>query len=39
MTGTMAAVHHTPRLEELDDSAGRYLSQPVNAADEIDAAA
>lgn len=26
MTGTMAAVHHTPWLDELDDSLERYLS-------------
>ncbi|QCU77075.1 NAD(P)/FAD-dependent oxidoreductase [Citricoccus sp. SGAir0253] len=28
MTGTMAAVHHTPWLQELDDSLERYLSTP-----------
>ena len=28
MTGTMAAVHHTPWLSELDDSLERYLSEP-----------
>ena len=28
MTGTMAAVHHTPWLTELDDSLERYLSEP-----------
>nr|WP_261799181.1 MULTISPECIES: NAD(P)/FAD-dependent oxidoreductase [Microbacterium] len=28
MTGTMAAVHHTPWLAELDDSLERYLSEP-----------
>nr|WP_193509399.1 NAD(P)/FAD-dependent oxidoreductase [Cryobacterium sp. BB736] len=39
MTGTMAAVHHTPWLEELDDSAGRYLSRPVRAAEKVKVAA
>lgn len=28
MTGTMAVVHHTPWLDELDDSLERYLSDP-----------
>lgn len=28
MTGTMAVVHHTPWLNELDDSLERYLSEP-----------
>ncbi|SDS93002.1 NAD(P)-binding domain-containing protein [Microterricola viridarii] len=28
MTGTMGAVHHTPWLQELDDSADRYLAHP-----------
>ncbi|WP_431709438.1 NAD(P)-binding domain-containing protein [Glutamicibacter uratoxydans] len=28
MTGTLAAVHHTPWLQELDDSLERYLSTP-----------
>ncbi|KAB1646970.1 NAD(P)/FAD-dependent oxidoreductase [Pseudoclavibacter endophyticus] len=28
MTGTMAAAHHTPWLQELDDSLERYLSSP-----------
>ena len=28
MTGTMATVHHTAWLQELDDSLGRYLSTP-----------
>ena len=28
MTGTMAAAHHTPWLDELDDSLERYLSEP-----------
>ena len=28
MTGTMAAEHHTPWLNELDDSLERYLSTP-----------
>ncbi|NLD84769.1 MAG: NAD(P)/FAD-dependent oxidoreductase, partial [Actinomycetales bacterium] len=28
MTGTMAATHHTPWLQELDDSLERYLSTP-----------
>ena len=28
MTGTMAASHHTPWLQELDDSIERYLSTP-----------
>ena len=28
MTGTMAQVHHTPWLRELDDSLERYLSTP-----------
>ncbi len=30
MTGTMAVVHHTPWLAELDDSIERYLSEPEN---------
>ena len=34
MTGTMAAVHHTPWLQELDDSLERYLSTP--ARDDMD---
>ncbi len=32
MTGTMATVHHTPWLAELDDSRERYLSSPDDAA-------
>lgn len=28
MTGTMSAVHHTPWLQELDDSLDRYLGHP-----------
>src|SRR5699024_431586 len=28
MSGTMATVHHTPWLRELDDSLERYLSEP-----------
>ena len=28
LTGTMATVHHTPWLQELDDSRERYLSTP-----------
>ena len=28
MTGTMSTVHHTPWLEELDDSRERYLAEP-----------
>src|SRR5690606_25319086 len=28
LTGTMASVHHTPWLQELDDSRERYLSTP-----------
>ena len=28
LTGTLAAKHHTPWLEELDDSVERYLSTP-----------
>ena len=28
MTGTLAVVHHTPWLDELDDSLERYLSDP-----------
>ncbi len=32
MTGTMAAVHHTPWLKELDDSPERYHSRPEDAA-------
>jgi trimethylamine monooxygenase len=39
MTGTMASVHHTPWLEELDDSAERYLARPQSAAEKLDAAA
>jgi trimethylamine monooxygenase len=39
MTGTMAAVHHTPWLEELDDSAERYHSRPVAAAEKVKVAA
>lgn len=38
MTGTMAAVHHTPWLAELDDSRERYLSTPDDAAEMADAA-
>lgn len=30
MTGTLAAIHHTPWLEELDDSVERYLSGQVD---------
>ncbi|MCD9153838.1 NAD(P)-binding domain-containing protein [Aeromicrobium duanguangcaii] len=30
LTGTMASVHHTPWLQELDDSLERYLSDPVD---------
>ncbi|MGJ5591666.1 NAD(P)-binding domain-containing protein [Micrococcus lylae] len=38
MTGTMAAQHHTPWLEELDDSLFRYLMDPeVVAAERADA--
>lgn len=33
MTGTMATVHHTPWLAELDDSRERYLSTPDDAAE------
>lgn len=44
LTGTMAATHHTPWLQELDDSLERYLSDPVDEvaaliADEQDRAA
>ncbi len=34
LTGTMSCVHHTPWLNELDDSLERYLSQPTK--DELD---
>ncbi len=39
MTGTMAAVHHTPWLAELDDSRERYLSTPDNTAETAPATA
>jgi trimethylamine monooxygenase len=39
MTGTLAAVHHTPWLEELDDSGERYLSRPARATEKVKTAA
>lgn len=33
ITGTMATVHHTPWLDELDDSLARYLSVPQEGSD------
>ncbi|MCS4277419.1 trimethylamine monooxygenase [Mycetocola sp. BIGb0189] len=36
MTGTMAAVHHTPWLEEMDDSIERYLTPVGTVADTRD---
>lgn len=35
MTGTMAIVHHTPWLEELDDSAERYLATEATEATDL----
>ncbi|MFC3244159.1 hypothetical protein ACFOJ6_19670 [Gordonia humi] len=38
MTGTMAVVHHTAWIDELDDSRERYLSSQPSADEAQDAA-